>query len=339
MNPTISTNLGSQGLVSVIIPVRNGKDYIGEAIESVLGQNFPSIEVLIIDDGSDDLDYSLFEKMDERIRVIRLEGKGVSHARNTGMQFARGEYFAFLDADDVWFPGKLIAQIRYLERHPEVGVVFGEFIRWRSDAQGCFPEARQLWTDCAAIETADPERSGWLYTRLLVGLLVGMNTAVIRKDVYKKIGGFNESMPRGEDYDFWLRASRVAEMHSMSGPVALYRIHSASAMHRIDRINHLAALLKSANARWGLEDAVGNSITQKAFKFRLANIHFDHGYSHYWNGDPKIALNSFAKAFTGGSRRTRSLVYCALAAFKLTERSVRLKAPHVKDNKSLTTYV
>lgn len=331
------TNAGSHPVVSVIIPVRNGKDYICEAIDSVLRQDFESFELLIIDDGSDDLDYSMFARMDERVRVIRLEGKGVSHARNVGMNLACGKYIAFLDADDVWFPGKLTAQIRYLQHRPQVGVVFGEFIKWHSDVQGCFPRASELWTDCSTMKSADPERSGWLYTRLLVGLLVGMNTAVIRKEIYEKIGGFDESMRRAEDYDFWLRASHVAEMHSMNGPVALYRIHGASTMHRLDKINHLAALLKSADRRWGLMDAAGNSISQKTFKFRLANTYFDHGYSHYWNGDAKIALDSFIKAFAGGSRRPRSIIYCTLSAFKLTEQSLRLKIQLVKEGKSLTT--
>jgi glycosyltransferase involved in cell wall biosynthesis len=330
---------GPSPLVSVIIPVRNGKDYIEEAIESVLSQTFASIEILLIDDGSDDLDYNIFALQDDRIRVIRLEGNGVSHARNTGMALARGKYFAFLDADDVWFPGKLTAQIHFLQRFPEVGIVFGAFIKWTSDADGSFPPAKQLWADCSTMLNSDPARSGWLYTRLLLGLLVGMNTAVIRREVYEKIGGFDESMRYGEDYDFWLRASRITEMHSMAGPVALYRIHGASTMHRLDRTNQLARLLKSANARWGLADMVGNRLTPKDFKYRVANTYFDHGYSHYWSGDPIIAFRSFAKSFIGGSRRTRSLVYCTLSALKFTEHSLQFKSRGAINDKSLTRYV
>lgn len=307
--------------VSVIIPVRNGKDYIQEAIDSVFLQAWEAFEILVIDDGSDDFAYETLGEQDRRIRVIRLEGHGVSHARNTGMQQAKGKYFAFLDADDVWFPGKLAAQIRHLERHPEVGVVFGEFIRWKSDQTGHFAPAKSLSEDCSQLMDADPARSGWLYTRLLNGLLVGMNTAVIRKNIYAKIGGFDEAMRIGEDYEFWLRASQVAEMHSLAGPVALYRIHPASAMHRLAPNNHLASLLKSADARWGLSNPDGTHISRRKFHMRIAMTHFSHGYSHFWGGDPTIARASFLEAFGGGAHRTKSLVYCTLAALKSIKKS------------------
>ena len=305
-----------QPFVSVIIPVRNGKDYIQEAINSVFCQAWDAFEILVIDDGSDDFAYETLGIQDPRIRVIRLEGRGVSHARNTGMQAAKGKYFAFLDADDVWFPGKLTAQIRHFERHPEVGVVFGEFVRWRSDQNGHFAPAESLSEDCSRLMGADPARSGWLYTRLLDGLLVGMNTAVIRKDIYREIGGFDETMRIGEDYEFWLRAAQIAQMHSLAGPVALYRIHPASAMHRLGPDNHLAHLLKSADARWGLSNPDGTHISRRAFHMRLAMTHFSHGYSHFWGGDPAIARTSFIEAFGGGAHRTKSLVYFALAALK-----------------------
>jgi len=312
-----------QPAVSVIIPVRNGKDYIQEAIDSVLQQAYDAVEILVIDDGSDDFAYETLSHQDPRIRVVRLEGCGVSHARNTGMRLANGKYFAFLDADDVWFPGKLTAQIRYFERHPQVGVVFGEFIRWQCYQDGRFEPAAGLSADCSQLMDADPARSGWLYTRLLLGLLVGMNTAVIRSDIYRKIGGFDESMRIGEDYEFWLCASQIAEMHSLAGPVALYRIHAASAMHRLDPDNHLARLLESAHARWGLSNQDGTGIPKREFEMRLAMTHFSHGYSHYWGGDPMVARNAFIKAFAGGARRTKSLVYCTLAALRSATSATR----------------
>jgi len=103
---------------------------------------------LVIDDGSIDWDYKLLEKLDDRIQVIRLTGRGVSHARNIGMQHAKGEFIAFLDADDVWFPGKLQAQIQYLDSHKEAGVVFGGFSRWIADEDGTYLPAHQLMKSC-----------------------------------------------------------------------------------------------------------------------------------------------------------------------------------------------
>ncbi|MDP2073785.1 glycosyltransferase [Hydrogenophaga sp.] len=300
--------------VSVIIPVRDGRAYIDEAIASVLSQSFQDVEIVVINDGSTDGDYDALCATDPRIRVLHLAGNGVSTARNLGMQVARGELIAFLDADDVWFPGKLAAQVRYMEAHPEVGVVFGGFLKWEADPGGAFAPAASLMTDCSSLDRAEASRSGWLYTRLLMGLLVGMNTAMVRRSVVQAIGGFNVSMRQAEDYDFWLKASRIAEMHALDGPVALYRIHKASAMHRLAPGNALTTLLHAARLRWGLRGPNGDSVSEAAFERRLAQIHFDHGYAHFWDGSRSVARHSFYRAMRARYRPWRSAAYVALCS-------------------------
>jgi glycosyltransferase involved in cell wall biosynthesis len=325
-SPPPSTTAHSAGTgtaiprVSVVIPVRNGKDFIHEAIDSVLLQSFDSLELIIVDDGSDDFDYTTLRQVDPRIRTLRLEGSGVSHARNAGMQQARGEFIAFLDADDVWFPGKLCAQVRYFDNHPDVGVVFGGFIRWTADEQGVFPPAHSLWHDCSDMSEAEAARSGWIYTRLLLGLLVGMNTAVIRRRVYQSIGGFNPSMRVGEDYDFWLKAARVTQMHALAGTVAFYRIHGSSAMHRLSAVSHLATLLQTAHLRWGLTNPDGSGIAEREFRGRIGNVYFDHGYSHFWHGDLDVARHAFWRALLQSRRKPRAGVYYALTLWKRLRR-------------------
>lgn len=295
--------------VSVIIPVRNGKPFLDEAVESVVSQGYDDLELIIVDDGSDDDDYDRFSVLDDRIRVIHLSGNGVSVARNAGMRAAKGRYIAFLDADDVWFPGKLFAQIRYLESNTHVWVVFGGFKKWTALENGQFASAGSLIQDCSTLSDPASERSGWLYTRLLSGLLVGMNTAVIRREVYESIGGFNESMRQGEDYDFWLKASRLAEMHSLAGEVALYRIHGSSAMHKLSRVNHLHDLLVAAKIRWGLKNPDNTGMPARDFRRRLCQVAFDHGYTHFWRGDKRVAFGAFWICLKGGYRPSRSLAY------------------------------
>ncbi len=302
--------------VSVIIPVRNGREFIHEALASVCSQSFSDLEIIVIDDGSDDFDYQTLTQFDSRIRVHRLTGSGVSTARNTGMQLACGRYFAFLDADDVWFPGKLAAQIRYFEQHPEVGCVFGGFTKWARTADGGFPAAGSLMQDCSALASCETGRSGWLYSRLLGGLLVGMNTAVIRREVFEKLGGFDASMRIGEDYLFWLKVSRIYPMHALDGPVALYRIHDASAMRRLDVENHLAELLRIAVSRWGLTNPDGTDWPVEKFKKRLATSEFTHGYNHFWEGSPAVARRAFFRALKGGALPLRSAAYIALTPFR-----------------------
>ncbi|MEY4377199.1 MAG: hypothetical protein RJB26_1749 [Pseudomonadota bacterium] len=298
------------------MPVRNGRAFIEEAVESILTQDFRDLELIVIDDGSSDWNYAELEQRDSRVRVLRLEGRGVSFARNTGIAAARGRYVAFLDADDFWFPGKLGAQIRYFEQHPEAGVVFGAFLRWSPDESGRFAPGKHLAHDCSHVSTAAPARSGWLYSRLLQGLLVGMNTAVVRRELLERIGGFDTSRRLGEDYELWLRASQAAEMHSLADTVALYRIHPASAMHRPEERNGLAELLNDAVSRWGLGNAEGPALQPKEFRYRLAQVHFDHGYTHYWHGNANVARREFAAAWRGGFRRSRSAVYVVLATLK-----------------------
>lgn len=314
MPPRSPETAMTQPRVSVVIPVRNGKDYIQEALDSVLRQSFTDLELLLIDDGSTDDDYDRYALQDERIRVIHLTGNGVSRARNVGMAQSRGEFIAFLDADDVWFPGKLEAQVRYFDAHPDVGVIFGKFIRWPALPDGGFAPASSLIQDVAQLSKTEEERSGWLYTRLLDGLLVGMNTAVVRRSVYEAIGGFNESMRQGEDYDFWLKASRIAQMHSLDGNVALYRIHPASAMHRLSQENQLSILLKMATMRWGLADQHGNRAPPTSFKKRVAITHFDHAYSHFWHGDLTVARRHFRQSLSGDHRRFRSILYLLISS-------------------------
>ena len=300
-------------LVSVIIPVRNGRAYIDEAIDSVLSQSFRSFEIVVINDGSTDGDYDQLTQKDPRIRVLHLAGNGVSTARNRGMQAAQGGVIAFLDADDVWFPGKLQAQVNYLQVHPEVGVVFGGFLKWEASQGEGFPPASELVIDCLGLTFPETARSGWLYTRLLMGLLVGMNTAMVRRSVLDAIGGFNTSLSQAEDYDFWLKASRIAEMHALDGPVALYRIHTASAMHRLAQDNALITVLHAAHLRWGLEGPDGDWLSAHAFQQRIVQIQFDHGYAHFWKGNRAVARQAFRSALWAGFRSSRSAVYLALS--------------------------
>ncbi|TBR16616.1 MAG: glycosyltransferase family 2 protein [Rugosibacter sp.] len=306
----------SAPLVSVIVPVRNGREFIHEALASVCSQSFSDLEIIVIDDGSDDFDYPTLTQLDPRIRVHRLEGTGVSTARNTGMKLARGQFFAFLDADDIWFPGKLAAQIRYFEQHPEAGCVFGGFTKWTRAADGAFPPAQRLMQDCHDLIACEAERSGWLYTRLLSGLLVGMNTAVIRREVFTLLGGFDASMRIGEDYLFWLKVSRIYPMHALDGPVALYRIHEASAMRQLDTENHLTQLLQIAVNRWGLTNPDGTGLPMDEFKKRLATSEFTHGYNHFWEGSPAVARRAFFRALKGGVLPLRSAAYIALTPLR-----------------------
>lgn len=111
-------------LVSVVIPVRNGVRYLGKAIESVLEQAYPDVEVIVVDNGSTDTSRDVAAAFGAPVRLIQEPRPGAAHARNSGVNLAHGEYLAFLDADDLWAPGKLQRQLNELETQPDLDMVF-----------------------------------------------------------------------------------------------------------------------------------------------------------------------------------------------------------------------
>lgn len=111
-------------LVSVIIPTYNRASLITQAVDSVLARSYRSVEIIVVDDGSTDETEAVLARYGHSIRFIRQPNLGRSEARNTGLEAARGTLVAWLDSDNYWHPGKLAAQVDYLERHPDTGLVF-----------------------------------------------------------------------------------------------------------------------------------------------------------------------------------------------------------------------
>ena len=308
--------------ISVIIPVRNGKNYIGDAINSVVEQNFCNMEIIIVNDGSTDFDYNKLKSIDSRISIIHLPGLGVSSARNAGMAEARGRYFAFLDADDYWQPGKLSAQFRHMEERKSTGGVFGGFQKWSRMENGDFPRPETLKVDCEGVTQINTASSGWLYTRLMRGLIIGMSTFLIRREVYELVGGFEETVPIGEDYLFWFNISQHYTIDCLDADLTLYRIHEVSAMAKLRQINHHGALLVRAKKTWGLSGQDGDHISEKEFRRLVGQTEFNHGYDHFWRGDPATAVESFRNALGAGIRPERSIAYLALSALKQTKHRI-----------------
>ena len=304
--------------VSVVMPAWNALAFIDAAVHSVLSQSYRDLELIVIDDGSTDGDYAALARLDPRVRVLHVARGGVGRARNLGIRHARGRYIAFLDADDLWVPGKLKTQVEFLDAHPLVGVVFGEFYRWSCGADGQWPDPSVVFPDEQELARTSTERRGWMYTRLLMGDLLGMNTPVVRRELFDTCGGFDEGMERGEDYDFWLRCAREVPMQGFASVMAVYRIHPASTMHRTVERNYLAELLERARARWGLSDPDGHSVAESLYRRRLGRAHFDHGYAHYWAeaGSPVVAAREFAAAFRLGCMMSRSAAFWGLAQLK-----------------------
>lgn len=204
MKPTSSSQ------VSVIIPTYNRAEMVGEAIESVLNQDFSSFELIVIDDGSTDQTSKVLRSFGRRIRSIRQENKGVSAARNLGICHASGEWIAFLDSDDLWLPGKLTAQVDFFRRNPASLICQTQEI-WIRNGRRVNPKHRH------------EKRSGMIFEPSLALCLVSPSAVMIRRSLFDLVGRFDENLPACEDYDLWLRIGRRFPVHLIDRPLIVKR--------------------------------------------------------------------------------------------------------------------
>jgi len=188
-------------LFSVIIPTYNRKDFLPKAIDSVLSQTFKDFEFIIIDDGSiDETKKLVFSYNDRRITYVYQENHGVAHARNRGLEKAKGEWIAFLDSDDWWLPQKLVSVSQSIDCFRDFQVFHTEEIWYRHG-------------DRLNQKKVHKKRSGYIYPHAVKLCCISISTAVLHKSVFEDIGVFDETLPVCEDYDFWLRATAQYPVH------------------------------------------------------------------------------------------------------------------------------
>ena len=303
-------------LVSVIVPVHNGDRYLGEALDSALNQDYDAIEVIVVDDGSTDGTPEVLRRFGNRIVAIRQENAGAAVARNTAMEAARGEFFAFLDADDLWFPQKLRTQIDYLSAHPAVDIVAS---RWKVLTSDESTTARKEALESAPLATADVPRSGWLYTELLLRFMIHTTTVVMRRRLKDRIGLFDPILRRGQDYEYWLRASRATEIHCVPEALSVYRMHRANSTRRPLPVNYGAVIVKRALQTWGRTGPDGRTARLVDVRRRLSDIWFSFGYQHLTYGNSGVALGCALKGVSAwplDPNPWRLLAACALAPLR-----------------------
>jgi glycosyltransferase involved in cell wall biosynthesis len=215
--------------VSVIMPVYNGSDYISLAIESVLCQSSTDWELIVIDDGSTDTTPDILERFtDTRIVRIWQENGGEAKARNTGLNHIRGDYFAFLDADDLYLPNALADRSKYLDEHPEYSVVVsnGNFCDTNGEILGCISDLRPQTYVGNILEPL-------ILNPSVVSVPVGTMT---RSSVVKHYGlQFDPNIGYGTDWDFWIRLGRHVQFGYLDKLTFMYRVHGTNMTQAISR--------------------------------------------------------------------------------------------------------
>lgn len=200
-------------LVTVIIATYNRSKLVADAVESVQAQTYPNVEIIVVDDGSKDDTLAVLSRFGSRIRVLSQPNGGPGAARNNGIRHASGDLVAFLDDDDTWRPNKLSVQVRLFE-DPDVHLVHaGIMFRYEDSAR-----------DCTLMRGAHVDLHD-----MLRGIILSLNTVVVRRSVFDELGVFDESFRVAEDYEFFMRVAAKYPSHGVDEIVADVKITPNSA--------------------------------------------------------------------------------------------------------------
>ncbi|MEG4303178.1 glycosyltransferase family 2 protein [Microcoleus sp. D3_18a_C4] len=234
-------------LVSVIIPAYNAEPFIEETLKSVLAQTYPAIEVLVVDDGSQDRTPEIVEKIsqkDARVQLLKQQNAGVAAARNLGIQQSRGEYIAPIDADDIWYPENIEKQVEcMLEGGEEVGVVYS----WTVDL-----DEKGLLT--GGFRSFRIE--GDVYATLICHNFIGNASAsMIRRSCLEKVGVYDKTLKERnaqgcEDWDLYLRIAELYQFRAVSEfSIGYRRMYNTMSTNYTTMANSQSLMLQAAKQR------------------------------------------------------------------------------------------
>lgn len=261
--------------VSVVIPTYNRSTLLVRAVESVLGQSFKDFEIIVVDDASTDDTYSVVRSFrDPRIVYVRNDSnKGVSASRNVGISLSKGEFVAFLDSDDVWLPSKLDKQLLLFSGDSDIGMVYtGEvFVNERGEK----------------IREMVPKYRGYIFNVLLGKNFISPSSVMVRREVFYRVGLFNEELSYREDYELWLRIAKKYKVDAVCEPLTIRYIHTGERLsnNAMERIRSFFYIMDSYR-----DDFAKNP---KA----LARQYYELGKFYAKVGDSRNARSCFLKSF------------------------------------------
>lgn len=229
--------------VSVIICTYNRAAFLKEAIASVMAQSFSDWELIVINDGSTDETATVvadFMKQDKRIRYLSQSNLGLGGTRTKAPMLAKGEYLAFLDDDDFFLPDKLMKQTEFLDKNPDIGMVYGQVKMVKADN-----ELIRIW----------PIQGATNFLELIRQCTIQPNACLVRKTCFEKVGTFNPHMNGSDDYEMWLRIAREYSIQFVPGTVGAYRWHHNNfSLNTKRRVKNLLRVYKVLQSQYSLND-------------------------------------------------------------------------------------
>lgn len=285
-----------QGRVSVVIPTFNCAAFLPRAIDSALTQDYPDLEVIVVDDGSTDATPEVMERYAGRIVAIHQDNRGASAARNAGVRAATGEFVAFLDADDEYLPGRIGRCVRPMIDDPTIGMT--HCLAWCKGSDGC------RWT------YGDVEQHRLFGSPLFPPTTQATACTTCRRELLTAVGGFDERLIAYEDHDLWLRMMEVAEVRHVPEHLAVVHVRPGSMTTRT----------AMAHAYDALEQVLAAGFVRHPERYRsgrriaAARLHFLRAGLAYAEGDFSAARRHFWGSLIRAPRR-RTLLYFLRACF------------------------
>ncbi len=303
--------------ISVVIPVFNGERFIADAVGSVQAQTFRPREIIVVDDGSTDRSGKVIGQMSGPVSISlrRQENRGPGVARNAGIAAAHGEWLAFLDADDIWYPEKLAVQIEYIKLHPRVALFY-------SDMDSIDTEGTIIERSFLAKEQRRRSKKALDVFSLIYGGQPSPypSSVLLRSDVFAQAGGFDPSFRCNEDSDLFERVFRIAPAMFIPQSLTQYRRRAVDSPERAAAWEEgYFLLLDRLSTRWRNDPGKRVFLLREYMRrhekrgvahmqsqdYRQARISFRQGLSYYplsWR-----VLRRWGVTFLPGIRRRYSL--------------------------------
>lgn len=282
--------------ISVIIPTYNAANFLREAIDSVLAQTFQDFELIVVDDGSQDDTELVAQEYGDRLTYIRQDNRGPGAAKNTGIKNSRAPLIATLDADDKWLPLKLERQYEYMSKHPEIGMVNGNFSTFNENGIVTYLVDGNL----------RKTYQGYIFDKLIIKNFIASGVVMFRRECLDKVGLFPEDFKISEDWHLWLRISKEYKVGYIDERMAMYRWQNQSltwnyAKSYPDRLGVLDEIISLypdyfRTKKW---------LVRKAYE----SLFIRYGYALYNYGDYRNARQKFFRSLRYNPIQYKSYLY------------------------------
>jgi len=321
--------LNTSPKVSVVIPTYNCGRYLPETLDSVLTQTFQDYEIIVVNDGSTDNTEHVIKPFASSIKYLSGPNKGASAARNSGIKIARGELVAFLDADDLWDPEKLSAQVTFMDSHPEIGISYTNcsFFDGLSPATTGFEERDSALLRYGRKKIANSDyiltSTALLEEFLTIQAFPKPSTLMVRRQCFEKVGCFDETLYICEDTQMCLRLAKYFRFGYVDRPLVRRRVRTDTLSSAADNRRYAAIHIQMFD---DLKKWIPLSDNEKTITTQLVSSYsFSAGYAEFSDGRSAAGRHHFQKSFNTCAN-LRALAYLLMTQRNGQEIGNRKKA-------------